>query len=259
MRDTSSRRDKIASMLRSAGSVQVPVLAERFGVSEVTIRNDLKFLDDLGVSIRTYGGAILNEGNNRIVERAIEHKEQLFAREKRAIGKLAARYVEPGDAIILDSGSTTYQIATHLADKDGVTVITNGLNVMNKLARFEHLELIMLGGTLRRKNMSYFGTHAERSLRDLHVDTLFLGVDGFHMEKGITTHFEAEAQLNRLMRQAASTVIVVTDSSKFGRICLHQIMEVEQVSTVITDNGIEDEYRARLEKNGIAVVVAEDE
>ncbi len=259
MRDTSSRRDKIASMLRSAGSVQVPVLAERFGVSEVTIRNDLKFLDDLGVSIRTYGGAILNEGNNRIVERAIEHKEQLYAREKSAIGKVAARYVEPGDAIILDSGSTTYQIATHLADKDDVTVISNGLNVMNKLARFERLELIMLGGTLRRKNMSFFGPHAERSLRDLHVDKLFLGVDGFHMEKGITTHFEAEAQLNRLMRQAASTTIVVTDSSKFGRICLHQIMEVEHISTVITDNGIEDEFRTRLEKSGIAVVVAEDE
>jgi DeoR family transcriptional regulator, aga operon transcriptional repressor len=259
MRDTSSRREKIASMLRSAGSVQVPVLAERFGVSEVTIRNDLKFLDDLGVSIRTYGGAILNEGNNRIVERAIEHKEQLHAREKSAIGKVAAGYVEAGDAIILDSGSTTYQIATRLADKDGVTVITNGLNVMNKLARFEHLELIMLGGTLRRKNMSFFGTHAERSLRDLHVDKLFLGVDGFHMEKGITTHFEAEAQLNRLMRHAASTTIVVTDSSKFGRICLHQIMEVEHISTVITDKGIGDEYRTRLEKSGIRVVVAEDE
>jgi DeoR family transcriptional regulator of aga operon len=105
--------------------------------------------------------------------------------------------------------------------------------------------------------MSFFGSHAERSLRDLHVDTLFLGVDGFHMEKGITTHFEAEAQLNRLMRQAASTTIVVTDSSKFGKICLHQIMVVEQISTVITDSGIADEYRTGLEKIGITVVVAE--
>jgi DeoR family transcriptional regulator of aga operon len=257
MRDTSSRREKIASLLKSAGSVQVPVLAERFGVSAVTIRNDLRFLDDLGVSIRTYGGAILNEGNNRIVERAIEHKEQLYAREKSAIGEVAAQYVNPGDAIILDSGTTTFQIATQLADKSDVTVITNCLNVMNKLSRLEHLELIMLGGTLRRKNMSFFGSHAERSLRDLHVDTLFLGVDGFHMEKGITTHFEAEAQLNRLMRQAASTTIVVTDSSKFGKICLHQIMVVEQISTVITDSGIADEYRTGLEKIGITVVVAE--
>jgi DeoR family transcriptional regulator of aga operon len=237
----------------------VPVLAERFGVSTVTIRNDLKFLEDMGVSIRTYGGAILNEGNSRIVERAIEHKELLHAKEKSEIGIVAARYVNTGDAIILDSGTTTFQIATQLADKKDVTVITNGLNVMNKLSRFEHLELIMLGGTLRRKNMSFFGAHAEKTLRDLNVDKLFLGVDGFHMEKGITTHFEPEAELNRLMRKAANTTIVVTASSKFGRICVHQIMEIEHVSTVITDNGITDEYRTGLENIGISVVVAGQE
>jgi DeoR family transcriptional regulator of aga operon len=259
MRDTSSRREKIASMLKSAGSVQVLVLAERFGVSTVTIRKDLKFLEDLGISIRTYGGAILNEGTNRIVERAIEHKEQLYAREKSEIGKVAALYIEPGDAIILDSGTTTFQIATQLVNKKDVTVITNGLNVMNKLSHFENLELIMLGGTLRRKNMSFFGAHAEQALRDLHVDKLFLGVDGFHLKQGITTHFEPEAQLNRLMRKAANTTIVVTDSSKFGRTCLHQIMDLEQVSTVITDRGITDEYRAGLEEYGIGIDIASQE
>jgi DeoR family transcriptional regulator, aga operon transcriptional repressor len=259
MRDTSSRREKISSMLKTAGSVQVLSLAERFGVSTVTIRKDLKFLEDLGISKRTYGGAILNEGNIRIVERAIEHKEQLYAKEKSEIGKVAAQYVSPGDAIILDSGTTTFQIAAQLADKKDVTVITNGLNVMNKLAHFENLELIMLGGTLRQKNMSFFGVHAEQALRELHVDKLFLGVDGFHMEKGITTHFEPEAQLNRLMRKAASNIIVVTDSSKFGKVCLHQILAVEQVSTVITDSGIADEYRTGLEKIGISVIVAEQD
>jgi DeoR family transcriptional regulator of aga operon len=257
MRDTSSRREKIASMLKNAGSVQVLPLAERFAVSTVTIRKDLKFLEDLGVSTRTYGGAILNERNNRIVERAIEHKQQLYTKEKGDIGKAAAQYVEPGDAIILDSGTTTFQIAAHLANKRDVTVITNGMNVMNKLSHYEQLQLIMLGGTLRRKNMSFFGAHAEQALRDVYVDKLFLGVDGFHMEKGITTHFEPEAQLNRLMRKTASNVIVVTDSSKFGKICLHQIVELEFVSTVITDAGIPDEYRRGLEELGIKVVVAD--
>lgn len=258
MRDTSSRRDKIASMLKSAGSVQVLTLAERFGVSTVTIRNDLKFLEDLGVSTRTYGGAILNERIDRIVERAIEHKRQLFAKEKSDIGKAAAQYINPGDAIILDSGTTTFQIAAQLSDKKGVTVVTNGLNVMNKLAQLEHLELIMLGGTLRRKNMSFFGAHAEQAMSELHVDKLFLGVDGFNMEKGVTTHFEPEAQLNRLMCKAASKTFVVTDSSKFGRICLHQILDAEQVSTVITDPGLPDEYRTGLEKLGVNVVITDE-
>lgn len=255
MRDTSCRRDKIASMIRSAGSVQVMLLAERFRVSTVTIRNDLKFLEDLGVSTRTYGGAILNERNNHIVERAIEHKQQLYAREKSDIGNLAVQYISSGDTIILDSGSTTFQIATQLAGRKDVTVVTNDLNVMNKLSHLEHLELIMLGGTLRRKNMSFFGAHAEQAMRELHVDKLFLAVDGFHMEKGITTHFEPEARLNRLMCEAASQTIVVTDSSKFGRICLHQILGVDDIATVITDPGVPDEYRTGLEKLGIDVVV----
>lgn len=257
MRDTSSRRDKIATMLKRGGSVQVLKLADRFGVSTVTIRKDLKFLEDLGVSTRTYGGAILNERSNRIVERAIEHKEQLHAKEKTDIGRAAAKLIDSGDAIILDSGTTTFQIAAQLGDKQDVTVITNGLNVMNKLAQFEHLELIMLGGNLRRKNMSFFGAHAEQALKELHVDKLFLGVDGFHMEKGITTHFEPEAQLNRLMLDAANSITIVTDSSKYGRTCLHQIVKVEQVSKVITDAGIPDDYRTGLEELGIEVVIAD--
>lgn len=257
MRDTSHRRDKIASKLKREGSVQVLGLADQFGVSTVTIRKDLKFLEDLGLSTRTYGGAILNEGINRNVERAIGHKAQLYAKEKIAIGKAAAEYVQSGESIILDSGTTTSYLAAKLSGKKDVAVITNGLNVMNKLSQLENLELIMLGGTLRRKNMSFFGPHAEQALRELHVDKLFLGVDGFHMERGITTHFEPEARLNRLMQKAARETIAVTDSSKFGKICLHQILEVDQISTVITDSGIEDEFRTGLEKAGVKVVIAE--
>lgn len=256
MRDTSKRREAIASMLREAGSVQVANLCKRFGVSAVTIRKDLGFLENMGISTRTYGGAMLNLGSTSVVEYPIEDKQQLHAEEKRAIGRLAAKFVTPGDAIILDSGTTTYEVAGHLVDREGVTVVTNGLNVMNKLSHHEHLKLIMLGGKLRRKNMSFFGSSAERALDELHVDKLFLGVDGFHMEKGVTTHFEAEAGLNRLMCKAASTIILVTDSSKFGKVCLHQILKPALVSMVITDSGIPAEYREGLESLGIEVLIA---
>ncbi|MCJ7556084.1 MAG: transcriptional repressor AgaR [Gammaproteobacteria bacterium] len=244
-------------MLKAAGSVQVLSLARKFGVSAVTIRKDLTFLESLGISTRTYGGAMLSQGDRPVIERPIEHKQQLFAKEKSAIGRVAAGYVESSDAIILDSGTTTFQVAAQLVDQKGVTVVTNGLNVMNKLSHHKHLKLIMLGGMLRLKNLSFFGAQAEHALRELHVDKLFLGVDGFHMERGITTHFEAEAELNRLMRDAASRIIVITDSSKFGRICLHKIMEPAQVSMVITDSGIPDEYRSGLESLGIELVIAD--
>lgn len=256
MRDTSERRKKIASMLKDAGSVQVSSLVRQFQVSPVTIRKDLIFLERLGLSTRTYGGALLNEGNRSVVERPIEYKQHLHEMEKSAIGKLAAKFVEPGDAIILDSGTTTFQVAANLGGKKGVTVVSNGLNLMNNLSHHEHLELIMLGGTLRRKNLSFYGGHAEHALSELHVDKLFLGVDGFHMEKGITTHFEPEASLNRAMRRAANTVIVVTDSSKFGKVCLHLILETVDVSMVVTDSGIPSGYRRGLEKLGVELVIA---
>lgn len=257
MRDTSRRRERIVSMLKDNGSVQVPILAEMFGVSTVTIRKDLKFLDKQGIAARAYGGAILNDNNLNIAERAIETKQTLHAREKSGIGRAAAQFIQDGDSIILDSGSTTLQIAAHLGDKQGLTVITNGLNVMNALSEHEHLNLLMLGGTLRTKNMSFFGSLAEQALQDLHVDKLFLGVDGFHMERGITTHFEAEALLNRMMCKAASEIIIVTDSSKFDTVCLHKILEPKLVSKVITDTRIPSDYYNGLQRMGVEVVTVD--
>ncbi len=118
------------------------------------------------------------------------------------------------------------------------------------------MQLVFLGGTLRRKNLSFYGMQTERALHDLHVDKLFLAADGFHIEKGITTHFEPEALLNRLMCQAASEIIVVADSSKFNRLCLHKIVEPQRIARVITDAGIPDDVREALSAAGVQVQIA---
>lgn len=259
MRDTSRRREQIGRMLKEHGSVQVPNLAALFDVSTVTIRKDLRFLENQGIATRSYGGAILNENGITETEVAIEKKQTLHAEEKSSIGAVAAALIESGDSVILDSGSTTMQIASHLEDLDGVTVVTNGLNVVNELSLHEEINVMFVGGTLRRKNMSFFGSHAENALRDLHVDKLFLGVDGFHMDRGITTHFEAEALLNRMMCKVASEIIVVTDSSKFGQVCLHKILAPEGVSKVVTDKNIPSNYSEGLKRLGIEVIIADDE
>lgn len=260
MRDTSRRRERIASMLKDRGSVQVQDLAKQFDVSTVTIRKDLKFLDDQGIATRSYGGAMLKNKspNNSVLinnELAIERKQALHANEKSSIGKVAADLVKAGDSIILDSGSTTIQIASYLSSKKDVTIVTNDLNVVNVLAQSEDLNVLLLGGTLRQKNMSFFGSQAENALRDLHVDKLFLGVDGFDMDRGITTHFEAEALLNRLMCNVASEIVVVTDSSKFGQVCLHKILAPSGVDRVITDENIPDDYRNGLSRLGIELTI----
>lgn len=257
MRDTSQRRVEISRMLKDKGSVQVPGLSDMFNVSTVTIRKDLRFLEKQGIATRSYGGAMLKDHGVFETEVAIDDKQSLHAQEKQSIGTVAAQLVENGDSIILDSGSTTLQIASHLAEKENVTVVTNGLNIVNELAGNEKLNVMLLGGTLRRTSQSFFGSCAENTLKDLHVDKLFLGVDGFHMERGVTTHFEAEALLNKLMCKVASEVILVTDSSKFGHICLHKILEPSGVRRIVTDQNIPKDYYDGLQRLGIEVTIVD--
>lgn len=257
MRDTSQRRVEISRLLKEKGSVQVPNLSEMFSVSTVTIRKDLRFLEQQGIAARSYGGAMLKSNALIQTEVTVDDKQVLHAEEKSSIGAVAANLVENGDSIILDSGSTTLQIASHLAGKENVTIVTNGLNIVNELSHHEQLNVMLLGGTLRRKSQSFFGSLAENTLKELHVDKLFLGVDGFHMERGITTHFEAEALLNKLMCKVASEVIVVTDSSKFGHVCLHKILEPVGVRKIVTDQNIPKDYHEGLQRLGIEVIIVD--
>jgi DeoR family transcriptional regulator of aga operon len=255
-RDTSSRRERIVALLREQSSVQIPALAEVFGVSTQTLRKDLNFLDAKGVCTRSPGGALLRLGALSPTEEAIDVRRKRYADEKVRIGRAAAALIGAGESVLLDSGTTTLQVARHLKTSDPLVVVTNDAGIMNELAARESVQLVFLGGTLRRKNLSFYGTQTERALDGLHVDKLFLAADGFHAEKGITTHYEPEALLNRLMCRAASEIIAVADSSKFGRICLHQILEPQGISRLVTDSGISTEMRAELARIGVKVVIA---
>lgn len=255
-RDTSERRSKISAMLREQGSVQVITLAKQFGVSTQTIRKDLQYFVDKGFATRAYGGAILSSATEFAPEPAIEVKRGIHTREKDQIGKLAASLVEPGDAIILDSGSTTAHIARHLPNRDDITVVTNDFGVLVELELKSKLKILLLGGALRRKSMSFYGAQAEESLAGLLVNKLFLGVDGFDLSKGVTTHFEQEAKLNRRMVEAATTVIAVTDGSKFNRICLHHIVDVDQIDVLVTDVHAPKQILDKCLERGVDVRIA---
>lgn len=244
MRDTSDRRLQISTMVRAQGAVQVVALADRFGVSAQTIRKDLQYLADRGIAARSYGGAISAEAVKLPQEAAVEAKLGIHTEEKERIGRAAAALVQPGDSVLLDSGTTTVQIARFLPDSEEITVVTNDFNVLGALADKKHLHVVMLGGALRRKNMAFYGAQTETAIESLLVDRLFLGVDGFDLERGITTHHEPEAMLNRKMVRVARQVIAVTDSSKFGRTCLHRIVGVEDIDMLITDPGAPDYVKA---------------
>jgi DeoR family transcriptional regulator, aga operon transcriptional repressor len=250
IRDTSERRQQISALVRERGSVQVAPLAARFGVSMQTIRKDLHYLEKRGVAERSYGGAISADAVNVVAEPPLEAKRASNIDEKARIGALAASMVRPGDSIVLDSGTTTLQIAHHLPDDEDITVLTNDLDILCALARKERIGVVMLGGALRRRNRAFYGAQTESALDNLHVDKLFLGVDGFDLERGITTHYEPEAMLNRKMAKAARQVIAVTDKSKFGKVCLHRILNVGEIDDLITDADDSDGIQAAAERAG---------
>lgn len=236
-RDTSERRREITSLLKSRGSVQVLALSEMFAVSMQTIRKDLQYLEEHGIATRAYGGAISSDVVNTNAEPPIEAKRVSHTEEKERIGQLAASMVKPGQSIMLDSGTTALQIARFLPDEEDITVVTNDFDVLSVLAQKRNIKIVMLGGELRRKNMAFYGAQTVAALDDLLLDKLFLGVDGFDVERGITTHHEAEAQLNRKMVETAREVIAVTDASKFGKVCLHRIIDISGINALITDAG----------------------
>ena len=244
-------------MLQSEGSAQVLALSEQFGVSTQTIRKDLAFLEEHGVSVRCYGGAVAAGVIGLADEDPVDAKRGLHIAEKERIGRLAASMVKPGDAIILDSGTTTAQIARFLPEKGDIVVLTNDAGILNHLMRRDNIELVMLGGRLRRKNMAFYGGQTEAALDSLQVDRLFLGVDGIDLQRGgITTHFEGEAVLNRKMARVAREIVTVTDSSKFGRTCLHRIMGLEEVNVLVTDAGAPEESLEQARKLGCEIRIA---
>lgn len=255
MRNTRQRRERILQLLVKHGSVQVAHLAESMGVSAVTIRADLGQIESQGLARRNHGGAALVRTPPQ--EQDIHLKDSLNSSLKEAIGARAAQLVRAGDNLIIDSGTTTMTLARHLRDAEGVTVMTNGLNVAWELANAPGVEVMLTGGLLRKQSLSFQGAQAEASLTSYSFDALFLGVDGLDLQFGLSTHHEGEASLNHRMVERARRIVVLTDASKFGRVSLHRIAQLECVDTVITDPGISPEYSEGLLRLGIELIVVD--
>ncbi|MGI9277110.1 MAG: transcriptional repressor AgaR [Endozoicomonas sp.] len=255
MKSTTERREKIIGIAREKGSVRVDALARKYQVSTVTIRNDLSFLEQQGLVMRSYGGAILRQSESKDVP--FRKKNTLNHETKQKIGARAAALIEPGDNIILDSGSTTHQIACHMQDLSNVTVMTSALNIAGELVKNPSVQVLMTGGILDTQSLSMSGIAAEQTLGQFHFDKLFLAVDGFHLENGITTWRESEARLNKVMCDVARDVIVVTDSSKFDKISLHRIIPTFRVDRLITDSRIPDMYYEQLKASDIDITLVD--
>ncbi len=251
---TVERRSKILTLLDDSGKVEVLELSALFGVSAVTIRNDLTRLEQKNLLFRTRGGAI--KQRKVATDFTLSTKAHKNLEQKRRIGKKAAELVQDGDTIILDSGTTTLEIARELDRSHDLTVITHALNIALELAGQKNITLIMPGGFCRSKSLSFVGSVAEKNLREYYCDKLFLGVDGFDTDYGITTPSVSEASLNRVMMEISRETIVVTDSTKFGKRSLAFIAPMSKVNAVITDSAISTADKKKLTTLNVALLVA---
>lgn len=243
----------IIEQLQERGGVSVLELCETLNVSSVTIRKDLRLLENKRLLYRTHGGATLN--NPYTSDRAVSEKEKLQFSEKTAIAKRAAELVAPDDSIIIASGTSVQAMARELKPVGHVTVVTSSLHVALQLMNHDNVEILQLGGVIRKTSGSVAGIYSERVLADFFCSKFFIGVDGIDLDIGLTTTNVLEAELNRNMIRSAQKTIVLADSSKFGKRGFGRICKLHEVDEIITDSGIAPAMRKSIEKEGVIVTV----
>lgn len=248
------RHAYILERLQQDGNVKVADLYDMLKVSAVTIRKDLKLLEDKNLLFRTHGNIGLSNPYSK--DRNVSEKENISIEQKIRIGKKAAEMLEAGEAIIIASGTTLLQMAKEISTDMRLTVLASAMNISMALLDKPNIEIVQLGGIVRKSSTSVTGSYAEGILDNFTCSKLFLGVDGIDVKQGCTTSNMMEAQLNRAMIRTAQKTILLTDSSKFGKMGFGKICPLTDIDQIITDEGITDVMVKELEQIGVEIIIA---
>ena len=249
------RHEMIMEELIKRGSVLVSDLVKLLDVSAVTIRKDLTELEKNDKLYRSHGKAVLI--NPYINNRSVNEKEKLSTDEKHAIGREASRLITRNDSICIASGTTVHALARNIVPVHKLTVVTASLPVSNILSQHDNIDIVQLGGMLRHSSLSVVGEYASDILAKCSFSKLFLGVDGIDLEFGLTTTEMREAALNQKMMEASQKVIVLADSTKFGRRGFAKIADIDAVDIIITDSNVSPKIIKKIEDLGIELIIAE--
>lgn len=249
------RREKILELLKEDGSAKVINLAKIFKVTEVTIRQDLERLEKEGLAFREHGGAYLKNMGDQVKSFSLAHQENIDKKE--LIAKKCLEYIENGDTIILDSGSTTTEIAKKIKGLKNLTVITNALNIALMLGAEPGIEVIMTGGEFKPPTLSLTGEKAADFFKGINVQKLFLATAGISLKSGLTYPSISDIVVKKAMIDAADTTYLVADSTKIGKSAFASLGALSLIDYIITDAGIEEKHKEVFRDNEIELIIAE--
>jgi DeoR/GlpR family transcriptional regulator of sugar metabolism len=248
-----TRREQIVDILNNAysGVVTISDLSQELGVSEMTIRRDLEYLEENEQLRRIYGGAIAFKGG---IEQPYTERAEQSSPQKVAIGKLAASLVKDGQSIMIDTGTTTREVAHNLGDKQDLTVVTNSIPISVELNPYPSIKTFLLGGLVKKAELCTVGYSVRQALEAFTVDVAFIGTAGFSIGNGITDIDINEVEIKQTAMRIAREVILVSDSRKYNTTALLRVAPLKTANKIVTDDDLPDDVIQQIESQGIEVI-----
>ncbi len=247
------RRVKLRELIREHGFVSIPDLRDAMDVSESTIRRDLEALEDSGEAKRTHGG-VFSTGPTTAVKQFETNKNPGQWDKKRSIAEAAAKLIDDHDTLLLDGGSTTYELARQLIGRP-LQIVTNSLPVANLFSSCDSVDLVLLGGALHHRTGVTLGNFANQMLQSITVQKAFLSIAGINV-RGFYNSNMLLVETERAMMQCADRTIIVADSSKFGRCSLARLCAWSEVHTLVVDDELNDKWRNQVEESNVQLILA---
>ncbi len=247
------RYEKILLLIENSSFVKAADLAKICNVSLETIRRDLEYLEKENFIKRVHGGAAIEKINKKYP--AFLYREKENSIEKQGISEKALQFINEGDSIALDSGTTTLELAKVIKNKfKKLTIVTNSLKILNEFYYKEDFTIILAGGIFKLKEFSLFGSLTEEIFRKFHVNTSFVSASGISLSNGITDLRFDELQIQKIMLEISEKKIILATSSKFEVTCLLKLCDFEQIDTIITDSNLDDNIFDKFISNKINVL-----
>jgi DeoR/GlpR family transcriptional regulator of sugar metabolism len=246
---------QIFELLKRDGEVEINVLCRMFNVTDMTIRRDLETLSKEHNIVRTHGGAILVV-EDQMVEPSYERRIISKGDQKEKIAKKALELIKSSNKIFIDSGTTTYYMATNMSNDNRNVVVTNGLNIASEIINRRYISVLLIGGDLRRNTLSTRGALAEEQLQKFKVDIAFLGANTIGDDGNIYVGSTSETGFKKYVIQSAAQTYILLDSSKFDSYNLISYTHARDVTGIITDDQVSEESVNRLREMGVNIIIA---